>query len=117
LGSGFLNEDLYIEIVESIIDFANAVESACVNLRLQIEGKQKLGQPSSKKWNPGKIRWVESEGFKGPFEKSEDFNNLEFKHMLKDLAAHNGKLSRNGFFYWVYRNGSTVGRKKREVKR
>ena len=111
-----MSESKYIELVESVIDFANAVEAACVNLRLQVEGKQKLEQPSSSKWDPGKIQWVKSEGFRGPFEKSEDFNNLEFKRMLKDLVEHNGKLSKNGFFYWVYRNGSTVGRKKREVK-
>lgn len=109
-----MNEERYIELVESIIDFTNGLEALAVNLRRQIQGFAKAEVKA--KWDPGKIRWVESEGFKGPFEKSEDFNNSEFKCMLKDLAAHNGKLSRNGFFYWVYRNGSTVGRKKREVK-
>jgi len=36
-----------------------------------------------------------------------------FKAMLRDLANHNGKLMRDGYFYWVYKNGATVGRKKR----
>ncbi|MEM3881674.1 MAG: hypothetical protein QXD19_08020 [Candidatus Bathyarchaeia archaeon] len=67
------------------------------------------------KWscNPDKISWVEAEGSKGKFQKSEDFNNSEFKAMLKDLAEHNGKLTRDGWFYWTFKNGSTVGRKKR----
>jgi hypothetical protein len=33
--------------------------------------------------------------------------------MLKDLQAHNGKLTKEGWFYWVFQNGTTVGRKKR----
>ena len=33
--------------------------------------------------------------------------------MLEDLKTHDGKLTREGFFYWLFRNGSTVGRKKR----
>jgi len=111
-----MNEEKYIEIVESLIDFCNGLEALAVNLRRQIEGKQKLEQPAASKWDPGKIHWTAAEGQKGPFEKSEDFNNLEFKRMLKDLVAHGGKMNHEGFFYWVYRNGSTVGRKKREVK-
>ena len=58
---------------------------------------------------------LKAEGQKGEFEKSEDVNNPEFKAMLKDLQSHGGKLTRNGMFYWVYKNGSTVGRKKRGV--
>jgi len=72
-------------------------------------------QPSFN-WNPNAIRWEKAQGFKGEYERSEDLNSLDFKNLLKDLAAHQGKLSRNGMFYWVFQNGSVVGRKKREVK-
>ena len=65
-------------------------------------------------WNPDKIKWERAQGFKGEFERSEDVNNPEFKELLKDLAQHAGKLSRDGWFYWTYRNGSTVGRKQRK---
>jgi len=64
-------------------------------------------------WNPDKIEWVEAEGTRGPYERSEDVNNLEFKVMLKDLGEHGGKLTREGHFYWVFTSGSVVGRKKR----
>jgi len=67
-------------------------------------------------WNPEAIKWVKAEGFKGEYERAEDINNLQFKAMVKSLAEHNGKLSRNGFFYWLFKNGSVVGRKRR-VKR
>jgi len=104
-----MSEDKYIEIFESLIDFSNAVETACVNLRLQIEGKQKRAP----KWNPNKIKWQLAEGTKGPYDRSEDVNSLEFKAMLKDLASHNGKMQRNGYFYWTFKNGAVVGRKKK----
>jgi hypothetical protein len=28
--------------------------------------------------------------------------------MLKDLQAHNGKLTREGWFYWVFQNADAV---------
>jgi hypothetical protein len=65
-------------------------------------------------WNPDKIVWNQAEGSKGPYERSEDVNNPEFKSLLKDLADHDGKLTRNGFFFWVFQNGSIIGRKKRK---
>lgn len=33
--------------------------------------------------------------------------------MLKDLATHGGRLSKDGYFYWTFKKGSTVGRKRR----
>jgi len=65
-------------------------------------------------WNPTKIVWTEAEGSKGPYERSEDVNSYDFKALIKDLADHNGKLTRGDFFYWLFQNGSTVGRKKRK---
>jgi len=72
--------------------------------------------PEKTSWDSGKVKWTEEEGFKGKYEKSEDVNNPEFKTMLKDLQQHKGRLTREGYFYWVFENGSTVGRKKMEKK-
>jgi hypothetical protein len=93
---------------EALIDFANALEAACVSLRMGL-GEQP--QRETHTWNPEKIAWVKTEGTHGTYEKTEDYNNLDYKAMLKDLAAHNGKLQRNGLFYWTFQNGTTVGRK------
>ena len=65
-------------------------------------------------WNPDKIKWTEAQGSSGTYERSEDVSSLDFKEMLKDLAAHDGKLNRDGSFYWTFQNGATVGRKKRK---
>lgn len=65
------------------------------------------------KWDPSKIKWEEKEGPKGLYERSEDVENPDFQNMLKDLAAHDGKKSRGGYFYWVFTNRRVVGRKRK----
>ena len=64
-------------------------------------------------WNPDKIVWSEAEGTHGKYERSEDVNSIDFKNLMKDLSEHQGKLSRNGFFYWSFSESAIVGRKKR----
>jgi len=109
-----MTEDLTV-FLEDLVDFLNGQEASLVKLRVQIE---KLTGPQKKAWTwePSKISWNKSQGTKGEYERSEDVNSLDFKAMLKDLAAHNGSLIRDCIFYWTFQNGSTVGRKKREVK-
>lgn len=97
----------------------NSLEASIVKMKRQISklvgvAEEKPKTESAKfSWNPEAIQWVKVNGAKGEFEKSEDYDNPEFKAMLKDLAEHSGKLMRNGFFYWTFKNGSTVGRKAR----
>jgi len=93
--------------IEALLEFLNACEAGIEAARQRIKEKKSL-------WDASKIKWQEAEGSKGKYERSEDVSNTEFKAMLKDLASHNGKLSRNGFFYWTFQNGHTIGRKKRK---
>ena len=95
-------------VAEAVIDFCNALEAAIVNLRRQLQRESGHG------WNPGAIKWQACEGSKGPYERSEDVNNPEFKAMLRDLADHQGCLNKDRWFYWTFDNGTTVGRKRRE---
>lgn len=108
------DEDLRI-FLEDLVDWLSNMEAGIVKLKRQIE--KLIGASVKAKrewsWNPDAIKWVKAEGFKGDYERSEDVNNLEFKKMLKDLGEHKGKLMREGYFYWTFKNGSTVGRKKR----
>lgn len=79
---------------------------------------EKLTPPELKNWDPQKIKWVEAEGSKGPYqrypaqdekaESTEDYRNL-----LADLRDHGDKLARGGFFYWLFQDGGTIGRKRR----
>jgi hypothetical protein len=101
------DEDLKI-FADDILDFLNGLEASCVKLRKQIEKLWGAEKPS---WDPDGIKWSQEKGAKGPFEKSEDINSTDFKELIKDLNAQKGKLYRDGYFYWLYQSGSTVGRK------
>jgi hypothetical protein len=105
-------------ILEIDTDIANALESLAVNWKRQIVElvgitEQKPAAPAAITWDPDKVSWQQAQGSSGLYERSEDVNSLDFKEMLKDLAAHQGKLTRDGYFYWTFTNGSTVGRKKK----
>jgi hypothetical protein len=97
--------------LEILSDFCDALEAAAVNVKRQIAELQGVAQKGST-WNPEKIKWEQAQGSSGPYERSEDVNNPDFKAMLKDLQAHKGKMNREGLFFWVFENGYTVGRKK-----
>jgi len=97
------NQDV---VLEAFTDFLNAVEAGIESARQHIKTNKHL-------WNPDAIKWDTTQGTKGQYERSEDVNNLEFKAMLKDLAGHGGKMNHEGFFYWVFQDGKTVGRKKK----
>lgn len=102
--------------LEALLDFFDAVEAGIAQAKHRLkEAKVGLtpGSIEEKKfgWNPNKIKWVQAEGTSGPYERSEDVNNLEFKAMLKDLADHKGKFQREGYFYWAFQRASVVGRK------
>ena len=110
--------DADLEIfLEDFMDMLNGLEASVIKMKQQVTKLVGAAEEKPKfSWDPSKIKWEKAEGQKGEFERSEDFNNPEFKELLKDLARHAGKLSRDGWFYWTYRNGSTVGRKKRGAK-
>jgi hypothetical protein len=100
------------QLVEIFFDFLDNLELALINLRNRL-AKLKGVSERVWSWDPSKIRWESAEGFRGEYERSDDYNNREFKKMLNDLARHGGRLTREGYFYWIFKNGSIVGRKKR----
>ena len=89
--------------VKALLELINAIEAGAASAR-QIIREAKVG------WDPDKIRWTEATGPSGAYQKSNDKENSDFRAMLKDLEAHGGKMTRDGWFYWTFKNG-TVGRK------
>jgi len=108
-GEIVMSEDFKV-FIDDFVDFLNGLESNIVKMRMQIE---KLLGSRVWTWNPDKIVWSKAEGSKGEYERSEDVNSLDFKNLLKDLADHKGSLIRDGLFYWTFKNGSTIGRKRK----
>jgi hypothetical protein len=95
----------------ALIEFLNACEAGITVAKRLIAENKEVAQDGS--WDPARIQWKLTEGNRGPYESSEDLNSPDFKHLVKQLAEHNDKLSRDGYFYWLFKNGSTVGRKRK----
>ena len=69
-------------------------------------------------FDASKIQWQKRQGEKGPFELSEDFNSPDHKALLKFLNEYaGGCINSEGFFYWVFPSGSTIGRKQKKARR
>jgi len=100
---------------DALIAFLDAAEAGIAAAKHILKEKGVATTPRVI-WDPAKIKWTEEEGFKGKYEKSEDVNNLEFKALLKDLQEHKRTMWHQGYFYWLFTNGATVGRKKKEKK-
>lgn len=100
-----------VEFLAKLQQGALLIADACAAYLERVAPVNKSG------WNPSKIKWTEAEGPSGPYERSEDVNNLEFKAMLRDLASNNGRLRRDDWFYWIFKHGVTVGRKRKGKKK
>ena len=105
------------KIVEALELFCQAMENAIAVLRQNLGV---AGQPKS--WDPNKIKWQVTEGFKGIYERypPEARSPRQLKTISmpsRDLKDHKGRLSRDGYFYWVFSAQATIGRKKREAKK
>jgi hypothetical protein len=108
-----MSDDNLKQLFDQLEDFANGLEAMAVKLKVGIAKIQGVEPKKAYTWNPDKIQWTKAQGGKGEYERSEDLNNPDFKEALKDLADHKGSLYRQGWFYWSFKNGSTIGRKKK----
>lgn len=75
-----------------------------------IKTENKQPQPTHEISN---IIWTPKDGPKGHYEKAETQDSTEFYDLQKQIDEHNGKLSDQDFFYWVFQDGS-IGRKNRK---
>ncbi|MEM3356491.1 MAG: hypothetical protein QW166_01545 [Candidatus Bathyarchaeia archaeon] len=102
------------EIAEVLVDFATALEAACVNLKRY--ALELVNAEDKHVWDADKIKWIKAQSGKGEYERADGEQNkgvVDFDNLVADLKAHNGKLSRLGFFYWLFEQTETptVGRK------
>ena len=95
----------------ALLEFLNRCEEGIASAKHLIIEAKLNSAPIPSTWSPDKVKWTKAEGASGLYERSEDVDSLDFKAMLKHLTAHKGKLHRDGLFYWLFRNGYTVGRK------
>ncbi len=98
----------------ALLEYLNRCEEGAAAAK-QVILRAKIGEENQKSNNDQKIDWQQAEGRSGTYERSEDIDSPGHKALLKDLAAHQGKLTRDGYFYWTFRDDSTIGRKRLET--
>jgi len=99
--------------IEKLKAEVNAIYEGLSFILSRIDEIEKTAQGHIDFWDPNKIIWSEAEGTSGPYEKADPqgLNGSDFDLMLKDLKSHGGKMMRDDIFYWVFKDGATVGRK------
>jgi hypothetical protein len=115
---------------EALTVFCNAIEGAVRVLHaslatqtanpLPVEPAKATSQaslappPAKLPFDSSKIHWEPRKGEKGIFELSEDYDSPDHKALLKFLTEHaGGCINSEGWFYWVFKNGNTLGRTSR----
>jgi hypothetical protein len=56
------------------------------------------------------LDWVSTNGPKGPYELLKPCSNPQYLTLLKELQDHQGKLTKEGYFLWLFMDGA-LGRK------
>jgi hypothetical protein len=110
------HEILESEVWPIIVDVANADESKAVNLKQQVKAIVDGGKPKPQTdslADTEEIGFTRLMGASGEYEKSEDFDNARFKALLRTLQAHNGKMTADGYFLWIFPDGKAIGRKRK----
>ena len=65
-----------------------------------------------------KAQWVKMVGPSGDYEKAVFKDNEakeEFQQLIKELKDHDNKMNKDGFFMWLFKDGS-IGRKLTEKR-
>ena len=101
-----------IDFLVKLRDAAQMIADACN------EQLEKTAPPEAQEhgWNPEAIKWEQAEGAKGLFQAypardTKPEQTIDYTNLIADLNQHQGRLNKNGFFYWKFPNGITIGRK------
>jgi uncharacterized protein YecE (DUF72 family) len=116
IAKNMVHEILEVEVWPILVDSANAEEAKAVNLKQQVkaiidsrEARPKVdSHPDAEE-----IVFTRLMGTNGEYEKSEDFDNPRFKALLTTLQAHQGKMTADGYFLWIFPDGKAIGRKRK----
>jgi hypothetical protein len=100
--------------MKALLEYLNACEVGIAAAKRVIIEQKALEEYEC---DPERIHWTQKEGNKGIYERSEDSSNPDLKILVKDLEQHKGALSKNGYFYWIFQDGKTVGRKAKNTQR
>jgi len=67
-------------------------------------------QVVNRTYDLNKVEWIPKTGDKGDYEMAKA--GADYQALLQDLKAHNGRMTIQGYYIWLFPNGDAVGRKK-----
>jgi hypothetical protein len=109
-------------LLDDLKDLADGLESVAVKLaraiqKLQGLEPQRKGSPELP-FHADRIAWKDATGEKGPYGRAEDYENPDHKALVQFLNDHipSKCVTSQGFFYWLFSDGRTVGRRPKNRK-
>jgi len=103
-----MNETKLYETLAKMRDLHQGIAESLDQL-IQTESKQMF-----KEYDVEKITWQTKTGERGEFELAdikENKDNIDFDALLADLKQKE-RMTVKPFFYWLFSDGETIGRKK-----
>ena len=112
-----MDEDTKI-LAEDLVDCLSGIEASIIKFKMMTS--KLLGDKKSNVELPFKaeaIKWQQRQNQKGLFELSENYDSEDHKALLKFLNDAGGCLASEGWFYWIFPDFKTVGRKRNEFRK
>lgn len=97
-------------ILEAFAEFLNGVEASVQSAKSFLKKIKVNGS------DPSKITWTQAQGSKGPYERAAQQTGTDYQLLVKDLSEHGGRMNKGGMFFWLFEDGTTIGRKKVQKK-
>ncbi|NIR15001.1 MAG: hypothetical protein GWN86_14085 [Desulfobacterales bacterium] len=103
------------QVIYALADFTNALEAASIGLRNHLKDLAQVVD-----YDLNQLVREQREGSSGPYQAATEAANSEppkhghWQALLKDLREHDEKITREGYFIWLFQDERTVGRKKRK---
>lgn len=108
-------------LAEAVVDFANAIESAAVQLKMRIAKKFAPEETKAEKPSLEEISslfYVDKTSDKGAYKttsKTDNPNNPVFLKLQRYLKDHNNFTVLHGFKFWIFSNNQDIiGRRKKK---
>ena len=80
--------------------------------KLLEESKKAVESEKTKpQYDLSKIKTERTEGPSGFYQKATEQDSEDYKLLIEDLKRHDNKLTRSGFWIWLFSDGKTVGMK------
>ena len=99
---------------EDVLDLLNAVEAAIVQYKQRAAKRHGVNKEETKTnlmYDLSKIKTEKTEGPSGFYQKVTEQDSEDYRLLIDDLKRHDGKLTRDGQWIWLFDDGKTIGMK------